>query len=87
MQLKFLKKKSKLLSHLAIVLSDTFILLCCHYLMIYWIREYVLKKDLKLILCEDTVIIIRDILLIVFLDLCWFIIKKDNSLIYFLNIS
>ena len=70
MQLKFLKKKGKLLSCLTVVLFDTFVLLCHHYLMIYWIREHVLKKDLKLILYEDTVVTIRGILLIAFLDLC-----------------
>ena len=87
MRFKFLKKKGELLSRLAVMLSDIFVLLCHHYLMIYWVREYVLKEDLKLILCEDTVITIRGILLIVFSGLYWFIIKKDNSLIYSLSIS
>ena len=50
MQLKFFKKKSKLLSCLTVVLSDIFILLYHHYLTVYWVREYILKKDLKLIL-------------------------------------
>ena len=70
MRLKFLKEKSKLLSHLIIVLSDTFILLCCYYPAVYQIREYISKKDLKLISYEDTVVTVRDILFIVFSGLC-----------------
>ena len=69
MQLKFFKKQSKLLSHLIITLSDIFILLCCYYLTVYQIREHILKKDLKLILYKDIVVTVRDILLIVCLDL------------------
>ena len=70
MQLKLFKKKSKLLSCLTVTLSNTFILLYYCYLAVYWIRKHVLKEDLKLILCKDTVIIIRGILLIAFLGLC-----------------